>query len=253
VDPAGSPRRTRHALFGEIPLIRCTSIDSAGRVHAFYEYDPDYTPRMPTGAVRGDIRQQECCHFCHVPRYFYVDERKLCVQCGEPFVFSAKEQKYWYETLKFNFNSVAVRCAACRRKRRNAHVLEQRLSSARSELKTRPDSPALLLCLAEAIARLFQRRGEGNLNDAIAAARKARREARTRHHRAEAAEALFWEATCQALAGRDERARPLYEEYLSIRYHGRNHSALGREARDWLDGKAMGTETHDVGARGRRQ
>jgi hypothetical protein len=37
-----------------------------------------------------------------MPKYFYVDDERECIQCGKQFTFHAAEQKYWYETLKFN-------------------------------------------------------------------------------------------------------------------------------------------------------
>jgi hypothetical protein len=168
---------------------------------------------------------------CHTPKYFYVDEETTCLQCGERFVFGAGEQKYWYETLKFHFDSVAVRCARCRKQRRSQRALEAGLAQARAAARADPKSPASLVSLAEAIARLFERSGRGNLADGIAASRAARREARAAHHRAEAAEAIFWEATCQRLSGHEAKARALYEEYLGTAYPGRNHEALVTEAR----------------------
>src|SRR5262245_59246467 len=110
---ARSGRRTQpHPMFGEIPLIRHVWTDGKGREHEYFGYDLSYSPQLPRGAVRGDVHRQHFCPMCHVPRFFYVDDARTCVQCGAEFVFSGEEQKFWYETLKFHFDSVAIRCPA---------------------------------------------------------------------------------------------------------------------------------------------
>lgn len=226
-DTAGT---VSHPLFGAIPLIRVTHPDGTGGSYEGTDYDPDYAPPVPAGAVRGDVRRQEFCRMCHIPRYFYVDEPKRCLQCGKDFVFGAKEQKHWYETLKFHFDSVAVRCASCRKQRRSDLALQQQLAAARAAAQAEPKKPRALLSLAEALARLFERTGRGSLKDGIAASRAARREATAAHHSAEIAESLFWEATCQRLSGHEEKARALYEAFLVATPGGRN-KALAQEAR----------------------
>lgn len=59
--------------------------DEGGRMHTYKDYDLDYKPPMPSGAVRGDVRQQAFCSMCHVPRYFYVDQPLRCIQCSRDF------------------------------------------------------------------------------------------------------------------------------------------------------------------------
>ena len=48
----------------------------------------------------------------------YVDRSFNCRDCGEACVWTAKQQKWWYEIARGNINSTAVRCLACRRKHR---------------------------------------------------------------------------------------------------------------------------------------
>ena len=224
----------QHPLFGAIPRIPVTWADSSGKEHQLVHCDPDYAPPMPRGAVRGDPRKQEFCQMCHVLRYFYVDDARVCVQCGCSFVFGAAEQKHWYETLKFHFDSVPIRCLACRRKRRSDGALRQQLADAKVRFRKEPEEPAALLALAEAIVLFRQRFDEGQLAEAVAAARKARRLLRD-HSNHELAEALFWEASAQALAGRAETARPLYVHFLESDGGGRRHVRFVREARAWLE------------------
>lgn len=187
--PALPPRKFHsHPLYGEVPLVPRSYEDSHGRTHIGHQYDPDYIPSLPRGAVRGNPRKQ--LYGMHVPKYFYLDENKICVSCSAPFVFGAEEQKHWYETLKFTVHSRAIRCPDCRRALRREKNLRARIASAKSALKVNPDDPSLLLSLAENIALYNQRTGEGDLNEAISASRRARK----LHPRAH--EALFWEAVC---------------------------------------------------------
>jgi hypothetical protein len=121
----------RHPLYGNIPLIRHSTVGRDGRSYEWWEYDPTFSPRIPKGAVPGDVSKQVFCSACHEPKYFYVDETRTCVQCGSRFTFSAAEQKYWYETRKFNFSSIPIRCKNCRRLRRSEHALREQIARAR--------------------------------------------------------------------------------------------------------------------------
>lgn len=57
--------------------------------------------------------------FCdHPPFLAYFDSSKICSTCKEYFIFSAKEQAFWYETLKFWVQSEAKNCLICRKKAR---------------------------------------------------------------------------------------------------------------------------------------
>jgi hypothetical protein len=221
-----------HPVFGEIPLIESSVALPDGRVHTFKDFDPDYAPPLPKGALRGDVRKQEFCRMCHRPRYYYVDEARSCAECGGEFTFKAAEQKHWYESLKFHFDSVPVRCLACRRKRRSERSLQQELGDAKALLKQTPDSVAALLGVARAIVRFRERTAQGSIVEALAAARRARRLLKG-HPASELAEADFWEASSHALAGRAGTARPFFQRFVE-HARGRDHAALVTEAKRWL-------------------
>lgn len=220
-------------------MISVTWIDEQGRRCDLLDYDPDYKPDMPVGAVRGDIRKQEFCRMCHTPRYFYIDKEMQCTQCNKAFRFGAAEQKYWYETLKFHFDSVAIRCPSCRRSRRTERALGQQIEAAKTGLKSTPDDPTLLLALSEAIVWYYRKCGQGNLDKAIAAARKVTRLQRGQRSWSGAAGALFWEASCHALSRRSERARELFERFVELAPKGKKYQQLIREAKTWLSQAAM--------------
>jgi hypothetical protein len=203
------PPTEHHSLYGEIPLIEHRSVGRDGREHRWLQYDPSYEPKLPRGAVRGDVARQDYCAAHHVPKYFYVDEKKACVQCGETFLFRAAEQKYWYETLKFNFGSVAIRCPVCRRKKRTEAALREQLGAISRQLKEHPDDPHLLLELCRTTVEYRDRTGEGNVERALAACRKAVEKG------FETPEPLFWEGRCHEFAGRTAKARACFEKFLA--------------------------------------
>ncbi len=220
-----------HSLYGAIPLIRVQGVDQAGNPYEYNDYDPDFQPQLPPGAVRGDVRKQEFCRMCHMPKYFYVDQEKVCVQCGSLFIFSGAEQKHWYEVLKFHFDSVAIRCVSCRKKRRSDRALRQQLAAAKAALREKPDDVTSLLSVAESIVRYHQRTGQGNLNEAVAAARKATKIDPSWRG---ISDALFWEGWCHALAGRIEKTQHLFNQFIEDAGKGARRAGFVKEAKAWL-------------------
>jgi hypothetical protein len=177
--------------------------------------------------VAGDVGKQVFCAAHHVPKYFYVDESRKCIQCGQMFVFRAAEQ-YWYETLKFNFSSLPVRCAACRRLRRSEHALREQIAAAKADVRQRPADPAGHLSLARAIVHYHERTRQGDLDVAVAAARKAAA------LWPEAKEPSLWEGVAHARAGRLAKARRSLEQFLASTRVGKEHAMLVQTARAYL-------------------
>jgi len=238
------PLTEHHHLYGDIPLVACRFTAADGKEYSWTEHDRNYKPPMPKGAVRGDPTRQ---HYCHdYPKYFYIDEQKTCVQCRQPFVFSAKEQKFWYETLQFNFGSTAIRCRNCRKRRQSEHALREQIGTVLKELTTRPNDPGLLLDLARATVQYRELTGEGNLDRAIAAARKAA------DQWPDAAEPSFWEGKSQHLAGRANKARECLTRFLEKSPHGQRLAKLVAEAEEMLNPSVRDTAPAPSGKRRRR-
>jgi hypothetical protein len=72
---------------------------------------------FPHTALRADLSVQRYAVF---PRPYYVDMLKTCIECGRAFIFYAREQRHWYETLGFYVDVDCVRCVECRRKQHAA-------------------------------------------------------------------------------------------------------------------------------------
>ena len=45
---------------------------------------------------------------------FYVDKAYTCRDCRSEEIWTAKQQRWWYETAKGHIDSTAVRCRRCR-------------------------------------------------------------------------------------------------------------------------------------------
>ncbi len=78
----------------------------------------DVLAKLPDGAI--EANHAELAHnntYGQLPE-FYVDTPFICVDCGSREVWTAKQQKWWYEIAKGNINSKAIRCRPCRKKLR---------------------------------------------------------------------------------------------------------------------------------------
>lgn len=63
-----------------------------------------------------------------VTREFYVDRPFQCKDCGTAQIWTATQQKWWYESAKGDVWTVAIRCRPCRR-REQARKAAARASS----------------------------------------------------------------------------------------------------------------------------
>ena len=83
---------------------------------------------------------------------------------GAPFVFSAREQKHWYETLGFRLDASAVRCLPCRRAFRRDKGIGRALSDASRALVEAPLHPPAALAYARAAVAHAERFGHAPLD-----------------------------------------------------------------------------------------
>lgn len=81
----------------------------------------------PDSVLLANTEQQNYSVF---PRQYYVDIRRVCRACDRPFIFFAKEQRYWFETLKFFVDADCVQCPDCRSELRAVQRRIQNYSNA---------------------------------------------------------------------------------------------------------------------------
>lgn len=65
------------------------------------------------------------------PYRAWFDQRRLCGYCGQEFVFTAQDQRFWYEERRIPLHVVPVGCPTCRRRvrqqKRANRLLAERL------------------------------------------------------------------------------------------------------------------------------
>lgn len=75
-----------------------------------------YNPPIPKDAVKADANAlAHNSYFVERP-LFYIDRPFTCKDCGSNELWTAKQQKWWYEIAKGNLESIAIRCRSCRNK-----------------------------------------------------------------------------------------------------------------------------------------
>jgi hypothetical protein len=138
--------------------------------------DGTWLPRpgqsLPAGFLWGDPARQ---HFgMGGPQIAFGPLRRFCRSCGKRFVFPARKQKHWLETLGFHIDSTAVCCRPCRAGQRR---VEERRKDWESALRAAETSagPGPQLALARAGLALLQAWGRAPLDKAVAACRRAQR------------------------------------------------------------------------------
>jgi hypothetical protein len=63
-----------------------------------------------------------------VERGFYVDAPFTCKDCGKAEVWTATQQKWWYEVARGDIATRAVRCRPCRRRHREEKAAHRKRS-----------------------------------------------------------------------------------------------------------------------------
>ncbi|MGE3407225.1 MAG: zinc-ribbon domain containing protein [Pirellulales bacterium] len=73
---------------------------------------------LPAGAIPADLARQAPNNSWGPPLY-YVDQPFRCVDCGVEQVWTATQQKWYFEVAKGSIYGRAKRCRACRRKHKS--------------------------------------------------------------------------------------------------------------------------------------
>lgn len=96
--------------------IKTRRLKRAEKLKEQLKYPNKYDPRRLVGIVEAD--HNELSHnntYGPLPDY-YIDLAFTCRDCGSEEVWTAKQQKWWYEIAKGDINTTAIRCRPCRKK-----------------------------------------------------------------------------------------------------------------------------------------
>ncbi len=141
--------KQRRAEIKQLRLERAARAEA--RVHGAGAMDPRALRAL--GAEPADqeaLDRHNAQRICVGLPAFYVDRPFRCRDCGSQEVWTAKQQKWWYETIGANLDSGAARCLSCRRLRRaaiaraqavpGADLLRQEVAWLRGVGASRPDA-----------------------------------------------------------------------------------------------------------------
>lgn len=73
---------------------------------------------IPAGAVLANTSRQVPNNSYSPPPQYYIDKPFACVDCGAAEVWTAHQQKWYYEVAKGSLHATAIRCRPCRRRHR---------------------------------------------------------------------------------------------------------------------------------------
>lgn len=128
VDPDKFKEFVCHPRYGRSPRYTGLDVDSKSGSNARLLHHSSKHHRVPGTAIVANTNQQKpgisfITHYC--------DTVKCCIACHRNFIFFADEQRYWYETLKFDLGVDCFQCSECRKtthwmerlRRRYEHLL----------------------------------------------------------------------------------------------------------------------------------
>lgn len=116
-------RRRQRALAGSSPAVAA----EPGR-------------HRPAGCVAADPAELGHNNTYGVLPLYYADRAFTCRDCGSAELWTAKQQKWWYEVAKGNINSTAVRCRPCRAREQARQAEARRIHQAGLARKAPPDA-----------------------------------------------------------------------------------------------------------------
>ena len=113
----------KHPRYGQRPRITGLNPETDYGGDVFLHWHSPKECRIPNTAIRADLSRQTPAT---VPVTHYFDVKRQCRDCGNPYIFFAKEQQHWYEVLGFGLDSDCVRCVPCRQKQRGTAQLREK-------------------------------------------------------------------------------------------------------------------------------
>jgi len=95
--------------------------------------------RPPVGSIEADHSQLDHNNTYGFLPLFYVDKLFTCCDCGSEEIWTAKQQKWWYEIAKGHIDSTAVRCRKCRDRIKHEKDLQRQHMEDKGKMKPHPN------------------------------------------------------------------------------------------------------------------
>lgn len=105
-----SDKRKKQKFAAKREQRRLNQLDEAGRLVGGVE--------LPRGAIPADPAEQVPNNSYSPPPEYYLDIEFACKECGRKEVWTARQQKWFYEVAKGSLYATAVHCRECRRERK---------------------------------------------------------------------------------------------------------------------------------------
>ncbi len=144
-----------------------------------------------------------------IPDY-YEDQTFTCRGCQEKFVFTASEQRAWYEHFKIPIHAGRVRCPDCQDEHKDDISLKQHFDEATEQLKSHPDHWAINLEFGRLAVMLHESSGGGKYMDRAIAALKRAHDLNSKAH-----EAVYWLGRCYEFTGNMKRQKECLLSFLA--------------------------------------
>lgn len=77
------------------------------------DYWDYHMSQIPHDAIGAD-QTKHAPHGSYSPKFWYRNETFACQDCGKVEIWTAEEQRWWFEVAKGPIYSRAIRCRACR-------------------------------------------------------------------------------------------------------------------------------------------
>ncbi|TWT62774.1 zinc-ribbon domain-containing protein [Rubinisphaera italica] len=82
------------------------------------------TTGIPKGAVLAKRSQQVPNNSYDPAPTYYIDKPFVCIDCGQQEVWTALQQKWYYEVAKGSLYATAIRCRSCRKNRSDPNYVK---------------------------------------------------------------------------------------------------------------------------------
>jgi len=138
----------KHPRYGAQPLRSGLVVAEEEIRHGHWRYQGSQI--FPDTVLAANVALQ---NYCLYPRRYYVDMLKECRRCGRPFIFFAREQRHWFETLRFYVDADCVECPECRSAFR---LVQRRLRRYSALLRKTPIVRKELMILVDDALFLFR-------------------------------------------------------------------------------------------------